>query len=78
MTSQLGKQTIAIHILQNISRSKGNQTIRFVQLIEYIMRNIFHKKSYAKCGGEIIPGPFPKKLKLSIVNIQLIVHAINN
>ena len=27
MTSQLGKQTIAIHILPNISRSKCNQTI---------------------------------------------------
>ena len=78
MTSQLGKQTIAIYILQNISRSKGNQTIRFVQLIEYEMRNIFHKKSYAKCGGETIPGRFPKKLELSIVNIQLIVNAVNN
>ena len=29
MTSQPGKQTIAIQILPNISRSKGNQTIKF-------------------------------------------------
>ena len=34
MTSQPGKQTIAIHMLPNISRSKGNQTMRFGQLIE--------------------------------------------
>ena len=36
------------------------------QLIEYNLRNIFLEKSYIKCGGEPIPGPFSKKLKLSI------------
>ena len=30
------------------------------------MRNIFLKKSHAKCGGETIPRPFSKKSKLSI------------
>ena len=50
MTSQPGKQTIAIHILPNISRSKGNQTMKFGQLIEYNMRNIFLEKPYTKCG----------------------------
>ena len=40
MTAQPGLQTIAIHILPNISRSKGNQTMKFVQLIEYDKRNI--------------------------------------
>ena len=34
MTSQCGKQTIKIHILPNISWSKGNQTIKCAQLIE--------------------------------------------
>ena len=53
MTSQPGKQTIAIHILPNISRSKGNQTMKFGQLIEYNMRNIFLEKSYTKYGGKI-------------------------
>ena len=33
MTSQTGEQTIAIHILSNISRSKGNQTMKFDYLI---------------------------------------------
>ena len=46
LTSQPGLQTIAIHILPNISRSKGNQTIKFGQLIEYNMRNIFHEKLF--------------------------------
>ena len=31
------KKTIAIHILPSISRSKGNQTMKFGQLIEYKM-----------------------------------------
>ena len=39
--------TVAIHILPNIS-SKGNQTMKFGQLIEYNMRNIFLEKSYTK------------------------------
>ena len=34
MKSQQGKQTIAIHILPNISRTKANQTMKFGQLIE--------------------------------------------
>ena len=54
MTSQPGKQTIAIHIMSNISRIKDNQTMKFDQLIEYNMRNIFLEKSYRKCGGEAI------------------------
>ena len=41
MTSQPGQQTIAIHILSNISRNKGNQTIKVGQLIEYKKINIF-------------------------------------
>ena len=44
MTSQPGSQTIAIHILPNTSRSKSNQLMKFGQLIEYNMRNIFVEK----------------------------------
>ena len=40
MTSQPRKQTLAIHILPNISRRKGNQTVKFDKLIEHDMRNI--------------------------------------
>ena len=55
-----------MHILPNISRSKGNQTMKFGQLIECNMRNIFLEKSYTKCGGETSPRSFSEKLKLSI------------
>ena len=51
-------ETIATHILTNTSRSKGNEAMKFCQLIEYNMRDIWEKK----CGGETIPRPFPKKL----------------
>ena len=66
MTSLPGQQTIVIHILPNISRSKGNQTMKFGQLIECHMRNIFLQKSCTKCGGETSPRPFSKKIKLSL------------
>ena len=49
MTSQLGLQTIAIHILPNISQSKDNQAMKFGQLIEYKKRNIFFQKLCEKC-----------------------------
>ena len=41
MASQIGQQIITRHILLNISISKDNQAMRFGQLIEYNLRNIF-------------------------------------
>ena len=35
--------------------------MKFGQLIEHSMKNIFLEKSYIKCGGETIPRPFSKK-----------------
>ena len=40
--------------------------MKFDQLIDYNMRNIFLAKSHAKCGGETSPRPFFEKLKLSM------------
>ena len=38
-------------MLTNVSRSKGNQAVKFGQLLECNMRNYFSlKKSYTKCG----------------------------
>ena len=48
MTSQSGLQTIAIHVLPNISHSKGNHAIKIGQLIEYSKRNIFLQKLSGK------------------------------
>ena len=66
MKSQPEKQTTAIHILFNISRSKCNEVMKFGQLIEYNMRNIFLEKSYTKCSEELILRLFSKKSELSI------------
>ena len=52
LASQPGLQTIVIHILLNISQSKGNQTMKFGQLIEYDKRNIFVQKVCRKRGKE--------------------------
>ena len=57
MTSQPGQQTIAIDMLTNISRSKGNQGIKLGQLIEYNKRNIFLQKLCGKWGRETSPKP---------------------
>ena len=48
MASQPGLQTIVIHILSNIFHSKGNQTMKFGELIEYNKRNIFFSKIMQK------------------------------
>ena len=56
MTSQPGYQTISIHTLPNISRSKDIQAIKFGQLLEYNMRNI--EKSYTKSDEGTIPRLF--------------------
>ena len=39
--------------------------MKFGQLIEYSMRNIFFEKTYTTCDKETIPRSFSKKLKLS-------------
>ena len=66
MTSQIGQQTITIHILFNISRSNGNQNVKFTELIEYRIKYLFLEKSNTSSGGEASPGPFYKKSKLNI------------
>ena len=55
MTSETGKQIIAIHILPNISRGKSNMTAKFDQLREYDLKNFFLGKSYTKYGGTTSP-----------------------
>ena len=52
--------------MPNILRRKGNQTMKFGQLIECSMRNIFLEKSYIKYGGKTSPRSFSEKLKLCI------------
>ena len=56
MASQPDLQTISIQILPNVSPSKGNQNIKFGQLIEYNKGNIFLQKFCGKWGRETKAG----------------------
>ena len=55
------KKTIAIHILPDISRSEGNQAMKFGQSMEYNMRNIFLKNHAKNVVGKLFLDPFLKK-----------------
>ena len=72
MTSQLGLETIVIHIFTNISRSKDNQAMEFGQLTEYNMRNIFLVKSYTKCGRETNSRSFSKNQNWAYLWINIL------
>ena len=66
VTAWLANSIHIIHILPNVLWNKGNQTLKFGQLIECNMINIFLEKSCARCDGETSPRPFSERLKLSI------------
>ena len=55
MTSQPGLQTIAIHIWPKISQSKGNQTMKSGQSIEYKKKNISFQILCGKWDRESSP-----------------------
>ena len=56
ITSQPGTKTIVTYLLINTSRSKDNQTMKFGQLIEYNLRNIFLEKNRAQ---DVVEKLFP-------------------
>ena len=60
MASQPGEQTITIHILPNISRNKGNQTMKFGQLIEQSISNIILKNHTQNVIEKLFPDSFLK------------------
>ena len=60
MTPQPRKKTIAIHILPNISKCKGNQKMKFGQLIEYNMTNNFLKNRKQNAVEKVVPELFLK------------------
>ena len=55
MTSQTGKQIIIIHIMPGISRGKGSEAMKYRQLLEYNVRNIFPQKPCKKDTGRLVP-----------------------
>ena len=58
MISQPGEQLTPIQILHKISKYNSNQAMKFDQLIEYNIRNLFLEKSYTACGEKLFPEPF--------------------
>ena len=64
MTSQPGWEAIAIHILNSTSKNRGNQAIKFGELIGY--NTFLLQTSYKKFGGEIIIRSSSEKSKSSI------------
>ena len=58
MMSQPGLQTIVMHILLNISQSKGKQAMKFGQLIESNKRIIFFKNYAEGEAGRLVPELF--------------------
>ena len=66
MTSQSGKETIAIHILTNTSRSEGNQVMKFSQLIENNLIIFFLKNHTQITLTKLFLDLRSKKLKLDI------------
>ena len=67
MTSQPGPQTIGIHILHNISRRKGNQAVKFGQLIEYKMGPFLLKNHTQNVLQILFQDPY---LKIKIEDIS--------
>ena len=63
-TRRLNLFNKAMQILPHISRSKGNQTLKFGQLIEHKIRTIFLKKPYTEYDAKTIPRPIFEKSKL--------------
>ena len=60
-------------MLTIISRSKGNQTIKFGQLIEYDMKNISLEKSYTGHAADIpFSHPFVKNQNWAYLSINIL------
>ena len=62
MKTQIGNQVITLHIFPNILKSKGNQTMKFGQLIDYSMRKVFflQKNHTQNMVEKLVPDPFLK------------------
>ena len=75
LTLQPGKQRVAIHILPNISRGKGNQAVKFGQLIECNMTCRISSLKYKQFAFIVcqVKG-YRNILKLSCADHLLVPH----
>ena len=70
MASQTRKHIITIDILVDISKIKANQTMTFVQLTDYNMRNIFFKTHTQNVVEVFFLDPILKNQNLACVWIN--------
>ena len=61
-----------MHILPNISKSKGNQTIKFGQLIEHDIRNIFLKNHTQNVVEKLVPDALSEKIKIEHISGSIV------
>ena len=66
MTSKTGKQIITIHILPNISRSKGNKIMKFGQFINVTWKIPFSKNYTLNVVENLVPDLFLKNQLFTI------------
>ena len=66
MTPQPGEKTIAIHILPNICRSKGNSHWNLVSQYNLTWETFFLKNHAQNIVEKLFPDPFLQKSKLSL------------
>ena len=52
--------------------NKCSHPVKFGQLVEYNMTNIFLEKLYAKCGGDTIPRPFSQKSVIEHIPVSIV------
>ena len=76
MTSQPGKQTIAIHILPNISRSKDNQTMKSGQLIEWKKKTFLLKNHTQNMAEKLFPEPFLRNQNITVSKVYLWINSL--
>ena len=55
MTPHPGKQTVTLPILLNLSQSKGNQTLKFGQVMECNQKIFFFWKIMQKMRLRLVP-----------------------
>ena len=58
MTSKTKRQAVLINIFSDISKSKGDQAMKFNQLIEKSTRNIFLQKLCKNTAERVVPDLF--------------------
>ena len=78
MTSQTGQEIITIHILPSISRSKGNQVMKFGRLKERNLTSIFFllKNPRNNVMEKLVPDPFIKNQNWAYVWINSLKYKI--